>query len=736
MVPVVVATGTIQNLRGATTEAFITSGKVTKSMVPQNGHRANQDGDLSWPGLIGKSELRGSVGIGLHVACWISEQQGYAVIPMWPIARMDGRKMPLEKWRDLEYRTPLEIRRDSKFRMKCGIAILAGKSGLVVIDIDDEESWSEFCAGRSVPRTLELSTHSGRHLVFSDKTGISYKTQGSQLATGVDVRGRGGLFVVYDPGQPERHFTDLTEPADLPAWLSEAIPRTGTRGKRKVSVNGRISRVTADDIKKLSEEVIPPGQHNDWLHSTAMSLANKGFTAKNRKDWYMIATAALTRSHECTDAKGNVDRNRFPDQDIMAYFDTAVETVAAEQRELKENPGKKYDGVELIQSAADVADEDVEWIWSRYLPRCSLTQLDGKKGHAKSFTLADIIARATLGRAMPGEEEAICSPMNVFVFTEEVTAQSKKKLRAAGADLSMVHYPHPDFREAILRMAEKRYGTAGAIADVSEEDLEILLPAGIDLILEMIRVAKAELVIWDPINHYVDPDKVNTHSDPAVRRALAPLVSGLERMNAAGITVRHLNKDERASAGNRGLGSTAFQNIGRVHLLMGKLADEHSDVGTFGLAMESNNYTVPVRGTLAFDVVDSDIKLDNLGHMVGRIEWRDLEEDIDTETLVRGNNRGDGGSGKSSPGPVPLKRMAIKRILVEMGEIKQVWDAVEARAYINSEMDKLGHDEPNTATVNKARDESFVKSKRVDVGKNEWRWPAQRRARQPRAHEA
>src|SRR6516225_2889212 len=110
--------------------------KATETMVARISPSANND--LSWPALTSKRELRGSNGIGLHVACWISEQFGYAVIPMWPIARMEGRKVPLEKWKELEYRAPLEIRRDSKFRLRCGVAILAGVSGLVLIDVDDE----------------------------------------------------------------------------------------------------------------------------------------------------------------------------------------------------------------------------------------------------------------------------------------------------------------------------------------------------------------------------------------------------------------------------------------------------------------------------------------------------------------------------------------------------------------------------------------------------------------------
>jgi hypothetical protein len=314
--------------------------------------------------------------------------------------------------------------------------------------------------------------------------------------------------------------------------------------------------------------------------------------------------------------------------------------------------------------------------------------------------------------------------MNVFLFTEELMAQSKKKLRAAGADLSMVHYPHPEFRDAILRMAAEN--SNGEDEESDDSDLELLLPAGSDLIVEMIREASAELVIWDPISNYVDADKVNTNSDPAVRRALEPLVRGLDSMNAAGIMVRHMNKDARAAARHRGSDTTVFENVGSVHLVMVRLGDEFEDSGMFGLSMVANNYTVVVRGTLAFDVVDSDVKLDSLGHYVGKVEWHDLEEEIDADALVRGNTNADGSTRK--PGPTPVKRTAVRRILRDMGEIRQLWDAVEGMAHVREEMEKLGFDDVNRKTVDQARGEELVTSQARPgtTGAKDWHWPAQK----------
>ena len=701
-------------------------------MVAQNGRRANLDNsDLSWPALTGKREMRGSLGIGRNVACWIAEELGYVVIAMVPIAKADGAKHPYETWADAKpnkeagiasaYRTPLEIMRARHFRLKCGVGIIAGKSGLVVIDIDSEESWAEFVAGRDVPRTMELSTHSGRHLIFSDDTGISYKTQGSQLATGVDVRGRGGLFVVYDPGQPERHFTDITEPAPLPDWLAAEMPRAGTRGRRKV--NGRKpARVSADDIKKLSEEIIPPGAHNDWLRSTALSLANKGFTARDRNDWYMIASAALARSDECTDAKGNVDRERFPDADIMAYFDTAVEMVAAEQKDLR-NRVIGYGTAQITQSYDEVEEKRVNWIWSRYAARGVITQIDGEKGQAKTFVIADVIARATRGLAMPGEEEAICDPMNVFLFAEDVPSMIRKRLRAAGADLKRVFFPHRDYCEAIVRAQAEKERRQHGEDDEEDSDLSLLLPHGSEIMLGMIQQANADMAIWDPITDYLDRS-ISTGIDADVRHALNPLARGLEDLDVAGISIRHMNKNPAAAARHRGGGSQAFQNRARVHLVTGRLVEENMEFGTFGLSMVDNNYVPRVKGTLTYDIVDSDIELDDIGNMIGKVEWRDLQEDLDADTLTRGND-GDAGAGSGKRGPKPVKAMAIKRILIEMGETRNKWDSAEAMAYIKEKLGEQGFDNVNDKTITKVRNDSLISSvsRPGAVGMNDWIWP-------------
>jgi hypothetical protein len=242
----------------------------------------------------------------------------------------------------------------------------------------------------------------------------------------------------------------------------------------------------------------------------------------------------------------------------------------------------------------------------------------------------------------------------------------------------------------------------------------------------MIRSAQAELVIWDPISNYFDTRKADVNSDASVRRALEPLVQGLESMNAAGMMFRHMNKDRHASARHRGSGTTAFQNVGRVHLVMGRLPADYTEDGEYGLSMVANNYTVAVKGTLTFDVVDSDVKLDNRGNMIGKIVWHGIDEDMDAETLVRGSGH-ESSNGSGKPGPTPHVTMAIKRSLIEMGKERSVWDASEGMARVMEGMKELGFDEPNHKMVHKARNESMItsKSRPGAVGLNDWHWPAQ-----------
>ena len=78
----------------------------------------------------------------------------------------------------------------------------------------------------------------------------------------------------------------------------------------------------------------------------------------------------------------------------------------------------------------------------------------------------------------------------------------------------------------------------------------------------------AKLLIIDPITAYLGD--ANSYKDADVRRVLTPLAEVAERLGAAVIIIRHLNKQGSGPALYRGGGSIAFAAAARVVLLVAK----------------------------------------------------------------------------------------------------------------------------------------------------------------------
>jgi hypothetical protein len=604
-------------------------------MVARISPSANND--LSWPALTSKRELRGSNGIGLHVACWISEQFGYAVIPMWPIARMEGRKVPLEKWKELEYRAPLEIRRDSKFRLRCGVAILAGVSGLVLIDVDDEDSWTEFCAGRELPKTLELSTHSGRQLAFRDD-GVLYKTQSSQLAQGVDVRGRGGLFVVYDPDQPERHFTDLTKPVSLPAWLQREIPLAGTRGTKKGQKKPPL------DIAEIVRG-IPPGQHHDRLNALALSLVNRGGIGD--QEWYDLATAVLARSSEGTDGKGQV-REPFSDEEIMDFLRTAQDKIRGEVAEGE--PENEFEDPQFDNffSADDVDIKDIEWLNDPFLPLGCLVIIDGDPGQGKSSITTDMVARAASGLpALPfgdpgidADEELHCGMIGA---EDDIERAVVPRLVAAGYTRNQ----HVWFM--------------GLSRDAKGKIQILTFPKGIARVQRFIDKYKLRLVIVDPISAFIGED-IQSHNEASVRRALAPLSEVARETGCCIVLVRHLNKDGAMKAMYRGTGSIAFSAIARSGIITGRCPD----TGEFAIAQVKCSYSEQFAGVIRYS-----LERWEKNRSVVTVRWGEIDTDMTADDIA---------IGKSKRGPSADTQEDVRSVLKPMFDEQDTWSQKECAA--------------------------------------------------------
>lgn len=182
------------------------------------------------------------------VAAWAAER-GWAVAPGIP-----GKKAAYEQWAPRHkkwgtegYLTPADVRRKWPTG-RHSVLILTGPSGLVCDDLDVDEdgdpagAWeletlaAEGEKHRALPMTFTMATPSGGlHLVWSANGHREYKTCSGQVAPHIDVRGRGGLFVLWDPDKP-RAIIDGRDPVPIPKWLSRLHPEPGAGSDLRADV--------------------------------------------------------------------------------------------------------------------------------------------------------------------------------------------------------------------------------------------------------------------------------------------------------------------------------------------------------------------------------------------------------------------------------------------------------------------------------------------------------------------
>ena len=190
---------------------------------------------------------------------------------------------------------------------------------------------------------------------------------------------------------------------------------------------------------------------------------------------------------------------------------------------------------------SDVRREQVDWLWAGRIPFGKVTLLEGDPDEGKSTLVLDLAARASTGTRMPFD----CTdrvPAGVVILNAEdgLGDTIRPRLEAAGANLT--------------RILGFRF----------EELPEI--PGSLDVIEAAVRRVEAVLVVVDPLMAFLS-ERVESHRDHHIRRALAPLAALAQRTGAAVVAVRHLNKSAGTSAKYRGGGSIGITGAARSVIL-------------------------------------------------------------------------------------------------------------------------------------------------------------------------
>ena len=252
---------------------------------------------------------------------------------------------------------------------------------------------------------------------------------------------------------------------------------------------------------------------------------------------------------------------------------------------------------------SDVATKAVDWLWRGRIARGKLTVIAGDPGEGKSLLTHDIEARVTTGGRWPcGEGNAPLGTVIILSAEDDPGDTIKPRLLAAGADTDK------------CIVIENVLGPGGERTFDLTQDLAMLERL-------IAKHEDAAVIKIDPINAYMgQPGKLNTWKDSDLRGVLAPLAKMAERCNVALIAVCHLNKNEKASALNRLMGSVAMGAAARSVYLVKRDEEDPEDKTKRRYFLPIKNNIGPDRQGFAYKLVEKPTGDDVVPYCVA-IEW-------------------------------------------------------------------------------------------------------------------
>lgn len=233
------------------------------------------------------------------VATLLAAERGWHVFPLLP-----GSKQPaIRAWEQRATTDPDRITTHWHAHPDHNTAIATGRSGLIVVDLDQPRHSSEAVrrtnglsmrginsgaqalaqlathVGATVPETYTVTTPSGgTHLYYRAPAGTRLRSTAGTLGPLIDTRAHGGYVVTVGSTTPTGAYEliDDQNPVELPAWLQQALtpkpPPTLSGGPEVASdrLAAYLATVMGDQARRLA--TAPPGEHNKTVFVAACRL--------------------------------------------------------------------------------------------------------------------------------------------------------------------------------------------------------------------------------------------------------------------------------------------------------------------------------------------------------------------------------------------------------------------------------------------------------------------------------
>lgn len=198
------------------------------------------------------------------------------------------------------------------------------------------------------------------------------------------------------------------------------------------------------------------------------------------------------------------------------------------------------------ETADKMAEETITWLLPGRIVAGAVNIVEGEKGAAKSTFIAAIVASVTSGSKLLGRKKSAPAAVLYLAGEDDPGKIVRKRMQAAGADLSRVHFPPRD--EFGIRQ-------------------RLWIPASVDLLRDTIPQLGLGLVVIDPLSSHV-PQEVDLRSDQSIHAALDPLAALSAESGCTFILARNLTKNTAASRIDRGLGGAGVAGVARSVLVV------------------------------------------------------------------------------------------------------------------------------------------------------------------------
>jgi hypothetical protein len=261
-----------------------------------------------------------------------------------------------------------------------------------------------------------------------------------------------------------------------------------------------------------------------------------------------------------------------------------------------------------LRDLRTVRFERVDWFEQNLIPRAELTLVNGDGGLGKTTAVLDLIARASVGSALPSGLQHSRPLRCLIVAEEDRHGLLRARLDVAGAD-----HDH-------IRLVES----------VGEEREYLTFPQHTRALRDAIVSGGWDVVLIDALLNHLDDD-INASKPQDMRRAARSLSDVTHETGATIVAVRHIGKAAGA-ASTRGFGSAEARNVCRSELTVGGHPDAD---GLIVIALSKANLSPDRSATMAFRLVSQHVRDDDgIETSIARVEWEAAPPKITADALL------------------------------------------------------------------------------------------------------